>query len=89
MSGRRPLPAAIQNAPELEFGLELYFQSFWELCTCRTGGGMGIVPLSWLTIREYAAANGFDEEQTDDLLYYARVMDQTYMDFHASKQETK
>lgn len=85
---RRNLPAAIRDAPDVPLGLEIYFQAFWELTTCR-GGGMGLIPISWMTIIEYAQLHELDDEQTDDLLYFVRAMDKAYMEHHAAKLEQK
>lgn len=59
--------------------MDLFLAAFWELTTCRPGG-MTLAPIPWLAIREYAKASSFDEEQTDDLHYFIRVMDNAYMD---------
>lgn len=84
----RPIPEKIRNAPRLMMGLELYYEAFMDLNSCRASGfGMGQIP--WLAIFDYAVANGFSEEQTEDLLQHIRVMDHAYMDHHNKKNQDK
>lgn len=83
---RRPLPKRIQDAPELQLGLELYWDAFWDLSTCRTSG-FGAGPIPWLAVREYALTFEFDEEQMNDLFYLVRRMDNVYLEHHKKKQE--
>ncbi len=52
-----PLPEAIQNAPELLSGLELYYDAFHDLLTCRGMGG----PIPWTAMREYSAYLGIED----------------------------
>lgn len=80
-----PLPPKIANAPQLQMGLELYYDAFWELSTCRpTGWGLG--PIPWHAMHEYAVAFGFDSEQRDWLFYLIRELDQAYLRHHAPKK---
>lgn len=83
MRGRMPLPKAIQNAPSLFMGLELYYGAFVDLNTCRIGMGDG--PISWMAVHEYAAINKFDEDQTEDLHYYITKMDEAFREWNKTK----
>lgn len=84
MRGRLPLPERIANAPRLQIGLELYYDAFWELGSCRAfGWSMG--PIPWVAINDYAETFDFDGEQREALFHYVRVMDQAYLNFHAPK----
>ena len=86
MKQKKPLPEKIANAPELLLGLDLYYDSFWDLTTCRqVGFGVGSIP--WASIRDYAVTFEFDEEQVDDLFYFIRMMDNAYMEFHRPKEK--
>lgn len=79
MRERLPLPKAIQEAPMLHMGLELYYDAFLELTTCRPiGMAMGSIP--WNVIKDYAVAFNLDEEQRADLFYYIRMIDNAYLD---------
>ena len=57
---------------------EFYVEAFQELHTCRTGG-MGLTPIPFSSIIEYASYIGLDREATDDLLYFIRKMDNKYV----------
>lgn len=73
------IPARIRDAPELKFGLELYWEAFLELSTCRGVVDGGVLPIPFTAIVEYAKIFDFDEEQTSDLLYLIRIMDGVYL----------
>lgn len=72
--GGQPIPDFIKNKPELYSGLEVYLQAYFDLDSERTHayGPAGIPTTSMLL---YASAFNFDEEQTDDLVYFIRTMD--------------
>lgn len=80
MADRSPLPGRIQNAPQLEIGLELYYGAFWDLTTCRPGGWT-VTPIPWSAIKEYGELNEFDPDQMEDLFVYIRLMDNAYIDW--------
>jgi hypothetical protein len=84
-----PLPQAIQNAPELTIGLELYYGAFFDLDPDRPQSHGGLGPIPWSSIHSYAVAWALDEEQTDDLFYYVRQMDSAYLKWQAGKAEAK
>lgn len=73
---KRPLPESIANAPDLEFGLDIYYNAFTDLHTCRSGMGDG--PIPWITIEYYADRMGMDQEQRELLHYVIAEMDDTY-----------
>jgi len=83
---RKPLPERIQNAPDLFVGLELYFDAFVELNTCRsTGWGPGPIP-SWC-IDEFCVRNGICGEEAEDFHYLLRQMDGAFLKHMASKSK--
>jgi hypothetical protein len=84
MKRRQPLPKKIQEAPELALGLELYWDAFWDLSTCRPGG-FGATAIPWLAIRDYGVTFEYDEEQMDDLFHFTRVMDNEFIQHHEKK----
>ena len=85
---KKALPERIQNAPNLLMGLELYFQAFVELNTSRsTGWSAGPIP-SWC-ISEYADRLELSEEETEDLHYHIRMMDQEFLKYTARKNKEK
>lgn len=71
---RLPLPNPILNAPQLFQGLEVYLQAFFDLDSERSHS-MGLTPIPWSSIVRYAEYQQLDSEQTEDLLYYVRAMD--------------
>lgn len=81
---KRPLPERIQNAPDLFLGLELYFIAFLELTTCRNSG-WGATPIPSWCIDEFCARNGLDDEDSDEMHYQIRHMDQAFLKHIASK----
>jgi len=85
MRERLPLPAKIREAPSLFQGLELYYDAFLELSSCRfTGFALG--PIPWTAMRDYAEAFELDEEQKDDLFYFVRAMDVAYLEHQARRK---
>lgn len=80
-----PLPERIQNAPELEMGLELFYNAFMDLTSCR-GAGYGTEgPIPWTVVRQWADVHGLSEEQTEDLEYHIPRMDEAYLTHKAKK----
>ena len=89
---RAPVPKTILNAPELGIGLNLYYEAFMHLTTCRTFGASGTEsPISWLDIVRYCDYQGICGEQRDDVIYHISKMDTVYMKHRLSqaKQQTK
>lgn len=84
----RPLPDAIANAPEISLGLELYYEAFLELHSCR-GVGFGEGPIPWTSIIDYCEAFDIDGEQREDLIYHVTRLDKVYLDWTRKKSEVK
>lgn len=85
---KKALPERIQDAPDLLLGLELYFNAFIELNTCRsTGWSAGPIP-SW-SVGEYADRLDLNEDETEDLHYHMRMMDQAFLKHMARKNKDK
>lgn len=87
MRQRSPLPERIKNAPRLWLGLELYYDAFWELSTCRASG-MAVMPIPWSAMRDYASTFGLDEAQEEDLFYLVRAMDNAYIEHFEKGKKT-
>ena len=86
-----PLPDRIKNAPELHFGLDLYYLAFLDLTSCR-GTGYGTEgPIPWTAMHHWASAHDLSQDQWEDLVYHLPMMDETYLKFKAKKlsAETK
>ena len=84
----QPLPERIANAPELHLGLELYLQAYFDLDSERSNG-MGVGRIFWTSIADYAKAFDLDEDQTDDLFYFIRAMDNANLKRIAEQLEKK
>lgn len=79
-----PLPDRIQNAPELLLGLQLYYQGFIELTSCRQIG-MALGPVSYLSMMEYCRAVGIEGDQRDDFLWITSRLDQRYLEWSGKR----
>lgn len=79
-----PLPDRIQNAPELYLGLEVFYNGFLELTSCRQiGHGLGPIPS--LAILEYCLVNGIEGEQREDFIWFIQRLDQKYLDWSKAR----
>lgn len=74
MRARQPMPDRIKNAPELQDGLFLYLQAFFDLDKERHHG-FGPMPIPFTSIIKYAEAFGFDDEQFNTLVHHIRYLD--------------
>lgn len=84
--GRQQFPDAIQNAPELDPGNNLFYVAFLDLTSCRTlGYAQG--PIPWLAIHHYCEAHGIEDEQREDIFYHVSRLDKVYLDW--STENTK
>ena len=86
--GFRRIPEAIKNAPELLPGLEFYYDTFWELDSCRQQG-MSLGPIPWTAIQKFGEVMKLDEETLDDLHYFIRSLDNKYRLHMESKNGNK
>ncbi len=83
-----PLPNRIQNAPELNIGLELYYVGFLDLTSCRVlGVGLGPIPL--LTILEYCLIKGIRGEQQEDFVWFIQRLDAKYLEWETARAKSK
>jgi hypothetical protein len=72
------LPDGIANAPQLQEGLILYLNAFFDLDAERQSGfNVGAIP--WHAIDAYCKAHGFDEVQHEDCFFYVRRMDAAHL----------
>lgn len=83
-----PLPEKIANAPELLPGLEPYFEAFSRLSTCRQIG-MGVGPIPWTAIVQYAALQELDQWHADMLIWCIEAMDAAYLNWSAERSKVK
>lgn len=80
-----PIPQVIIDAPDLQPGLELYFEAFWALSSCRQIG-MSAGPIGWVDCNTYATVLHLDEEQADDLWFFISAMDAVFLKHLADKR---
>lgn len=73
--------------PELALGLDIYWEAFQDLCTCR--GGMGDGPIPWTIARDYADYLHMDDDEFEDLWFILSRMDEAWLDYQARKRETR
>lgn len=84
----KSLPDRIANAPELMAGLYLYIDAFFDLDSERSHDfGFKRIPFS--VIIDYARAFEFDEDQTEDLLFFIKRMDVAHIERLAKKKPKK
>lgn len=76
------------NPPELVGDEGFYLESFWDLSTCRNFG-MGVGPIPWLAIIEYARHLGFDDLLSNDFCKIIKDMDNIYIDWYNKQQAKK
>lgn len=76
------LPKWLLEAPELEPELQLYWEAFFELSTCRPSAFSGIAPIPWTAIQAYADAYRFDEDQRFLLSFHVSKMDKATSEWH-------
>ena len=82
------LPDRIVNAPELRPWLQLYFKAFFDLDSERNHG-MGYCKIPFTSVLTYAQFYEFDAEQTDDLIFFIRRMDDAHLDRLNKKANAK
>jgi hypothetical protein len=65
-------------------GLQLYLNAFFDLDSERSHG-MGLTRIAWSSIKDYAIAYEFSEEQTEDLIFLIKRMDAAHLERLDSK----
>lgn len=74
----QPIPERIENAPSLRLGLLFYLQAFFDLDAERSQG-MNLGRIPWSAVQTYAVYYELDEDQTDCLHHFIRVMDTAHL----------
>lgn len=76
---RGKVPEKFVNGPELLWGLELYFNAFFDLDTERShSNGWTYIPYS--AVAAYAVLWAFDEDQTERLFTHIKAMDSAHIE---------
>ncbi|QKW95604.1 hypothetical protein AXL3_14 [Stenotrophomonas phage vB_SmaS-AXL_3] len=84
---RRPFPDAIQNAPDLNLGSELFYIAFMDLSSSRSAGHAIPGPIPWHAIQLYCDAHDIEGEQREDVFYHVQHLDKSYLDWSAKKHK--
>jgi len=82
-----PIPKKIAEAQELDFGLQFYLNAFYELESERVVG-LDLGPIPRHAILNYARELGCDEEEFDDLYFFVRHLDVTFLKHRAKKNKS-
>lgn len=76
-----PLPDSVLNAPELLPGLDLYYEAFVQLTTCRTYDLDGKpYPIPWTAIQAYGERYRFKGKDFDQLVDMVRALDRATLE---------
>lgn len=86
MRANEQLPDRIAEAPELQDGLFLFLQAFFDLDNERHHG-LGPMPIPFRAMVEYATFHEFDDDQFNALIHHMRYMDADHLKRIAAKQE--
>lgn len=81
-------PDWIKDAPDLALGLELYYEAFWDLTTCRPVGWTA-QPIPWSAVIEWGQLNELDPEEMDDLIFYVRELDAEFLTWASEQSKGK
>lgn len=73
-----PIPPEIANAPSLMPGLDLFYNAWLELSTCRSIG-MVPGPIPWTAIHMYARHYQMTFQQEERLVQVVRILDNEYL----------
>lgn len=82
------IPKAIQDAPELDLGLEFTYSAFWELNTCREYG-FSSGPIPWTAIKDYAIACDLEAEEIAEFTTLIRAMDNAMLKWNNDHKDDK
>jgi len=80
----RPLPKKIANAPDLLIGSEFYYSAFNSLNTCRPVS-MGIGPIPWTAINDYAIRYKLIGTAADDFFDIMNLVDEEFVNWQSTK----
>ena len=81
------IPDKIAGAPELVWGLGLYYTAFGDLMSSRQTG-FGIGPIPWDAIQGYCDHHRLDADQTEAMHFHIQSMDAAFLEYHRRKTPT-
>lgn len=86
---KEPLPPKVEGAPQIQLGLELYWNGFAALNTCRGSMYNSEGPVPWTAMLAYCEQYEIYGDQREDFFYIMALMDEAYLTFKAKKLEAK
>lgn len=75
----------MRNAPELQLGLDVFYEAYMDLSSCRSGMGDG--PIPWTVVMDYAQLQHMDEEMARELWFYITQMDEAWLTYQEKKRD--
>lgn len=81
------LPPVIKNAPEIQTGLELYWDAYHDLSSTRAPAFEGVSPIPWTALLIYSEKYEFSDTQFEWLVYITGKLDDALQKYHRSKAE--
>jgi hypothetical protein len=79
------LPDRIANAPEVQLGLDLFWNGFANLTSCRGSAYNSEGPIPWVAMRDYCEDYDIRGEQRMDFYHLIAEMDKVFLDHKAKK----
>lgn len=84
---RGDIPDFLKNCPQLEEGLDLFWDAFGVLSTERQIGQGVMGPIPWSKIMQYADRYELDFDQAERMVAYIRAMDKVYAEHFQSRMK--
>jgi hypothetical protein len=81
-NAKKPIPDWLrkkrESKPKLAFGLDFFYEAFWNLCTERVFNEV-VLNIAWSKVQEYADYYGMDFEEAEQFHYLIKRMDEAYV----------
>ncbi len=65
----------LAREPSADLGTRIIAQAYAELATCRSPGGMGTGPISWIAMVTWASYNNMNRHNTAKIIHVVRLVD--------------
>ena len=82
-------PRAIAEAPELQPGLEVFYDAFWTLDSCRLSTGFGGGRIPWTAVDRYCTRHEFEGDQRVDMEDHIQSLDIAFLTYQEKKRKAK
>lgn len=87
LPGAPAVPQYIQDAPELEVGLDFLFTAFNKLSSCRPPTFAGVSRIPWTAVSMYCRDYEIVDEDREDFEYVIEQVDLKYIKYLSDKAE--